>query len=107
MRDNHSDLRQKAKNRWYVANPNREADLEKVRERALLREFQKYEDPRTRRLRVFRTEAVRAGFRRAWRDREYDAILTVAEKIPDNILHEDPQLLMWYDHAQTRKAQQG
>ncbi len=103
----HSDLRQKAKNRWYVANPNREADLEKVRERALLREFQKYEDPRTRRLRVFRTEAVRAGFRRAWRDREYDAILTVAEKIPDNILHEDPQLLMWYDHAQTRKAQQG
>ena len=102
----HSDLRRKAKNRWYVPDPNKEADLEKVRDRALLREFQKYRDPQLRRLRVFRTEAIRAGFRQAWRDRNYDAILTVAEKIPDNILHEDPQLLMSYDHAQTRKDQQ-
>jgi hypothetical protein len=26
----------------------------------------------------------------------------VAEKIPENVLQEDPKLLMWYDQAVTR-----
>ena len=31
-----------------------------------------------------------------------DAIIGVAEKIPNNVLEEDPKLLMWYDQAVTR-----
>jgi len=27
---------------------------------------------------------------------------SVAQKIPDHILHDDPKLLMWYDQALTR-----
>jgi hypothetical protein len=29
-------------------------------------------------------------------------IITVADKIPNNVRKEDPKLLMWYDQALTR-----
>jgi DNA modification methylase len=38
-------LRAKAKDRWYVPDPNNAADLEKLRERALLKEFAEYLPP--------------------------------------------------------------
>ena len=50
-------------------------------------------------------EAVRAGFRRAWQRQDYATIITVAQKIPDAVLQEDPKLLMWYDQAVTRSGQ--
>ena len=53
-------------------------------------------------LKVFRLEAVRAGFKKAWQDRDYATIVAVADKIPNNVLEEDPKLLMWYDQAVTR-----
>ncbi len=46
-------------------------------------------------------EAVRAGFKKAWQERDYATIITVARKIPENVLQEDPKLLMWYDRALT------
>ena len=95
-------LRAKAKDRWYVPDPNKATDLEKLRDRALLREFKEYRDSRQRRLKVFRLEAVRAGFRKAWQERDYATVIAVARKIADPILHEDPKLLMWYDQALTR-----
>jgi hypothetical protein len=94
----------KAKNRWYVPDPNKVGDLEKLRERSLLREFQDYRTSSQKRLKVFRIEAVRAGFKKAWQDRDYDTIITVAERIPGDVLHEDAKLLMWYDQAMTRQG---
>ena len=91
-----------AKDRWYVPDPSKAADLEKLRERALLREFEEYRESKERRLKVFRLEAVRAGFKKAWQERDYATIIAVARKIPENVLQEDPKLLMWYDHALTR-----
>ena len=96
------ELRAKAKDRWYVADPGKAGDLEKLRERALLREFDDYRESAQRRLRVFRLEAVRAGFRRAWQQQDYGTIITVAQKISDTVLQDDPKLLMWYDQAVTR-----
>ena len=87
---------------WYVPNPSQAQDLEKLRERALLREFAEYRDSAARRLKLFRLEAVRAGFKRAWSDRDYATIIAVAEKFPDTALQGDPKLLMWYDQAVTR-----
>ena len=103
VKDN-SSLKAKAKDRWYVPDPNKAGDLEKLRERALMREFEEYRKSRQKRLRVFRLEAVRAGFKKAWQERDYDTIIAVARKIPENILHEDSKLLMWYDQALTRKG---
>ena len=47
-------------------------------------------------------EAVRAGFKKAWQDHDYALIVSVGDKIPSNVLDEDPKLLMWYDQAVTR-----
>jgi len=106
-------LRAKGKDRWYVPDPNKAGDLEKLRERSLLKEFEDYLPAATdaaqagrtstqKRLKLFRLEAVRAGFKKAWQEREYGTIIVVARKIPENILQEDPKLLMWYDQALTR-----
>jgi hypothetical protein len=91
----------KAKDRWYVPDPNKAGDLEKLREKALLKEFEEYKHAK-KKLKIFRLEAVRVGFKKAWQERDYKIIITVAEKIPNNVLEEDPKLLMWYDQAVTR-----
>lgn len=98
----HPALRLKAKNRWYIPDPNKASDLEKLRERALLREFDEYKSTSEKRLKIFRLEAVRAGFRKAWQERDYSTIISVAQKIPESVLQEDDKLLMWYDQAITR-----
>lgn len=72
--------------------------------RSLLKEFEEYKASATRKLKVFRMEAVRAGFKKAWQERDYATIIAVARKVPENVLQEDPQLLMWYDQALTRSG---
>ncbi len=91
----------KARDRWYVPDPNKAGDLERLREKALLKEFAEYKEAK-KKLRVFRLEAVRAGFKKAWQERDYAIIFAVADKIPTKTLEEDPKLLMWYDQAVTR-----
>ena len=120
-------LREQAKDRWYVPDPKKAGDLEKIRDRALLREFWEYlpvgYKPKTKpddqaelpglpsggakvavakRITVLRMEAVRTGFKHCWQNRDYRTIVTVAKRIPEDVLQEDPKLLMWYDQAVTR-----
>ena len=98
----HPALRAKATGRWYVPDPNKAADVEMRRARILLREFDEYRQSPQRRLKLFRLEAMRAGFFKAYQDQDYTTIIEVAEKIPEAILQEDPKLLLWYDQALTR-----
>jgi hypothetical protein len=95
-------LRTKGKDRWYVPDPNKAGDLERLRERSLLKEFEDYRTSSQKRLKVFRLLAVRAGFKKAWQERDYFTIIAVARKIPESVLQEDPNLFMWYDLAITR-----
>jgi len=97
-------LLSKAVSRWYVPNPDREEDLQKLRERDLLKQFSEYIKHNGSKLKTIRLEAVRCGFKKAWQDREYNTIISVAEKIPQALLQEDQKLLMWYDQAQTRNS---
>ena len=80
--------------RWCVPDPARQEDLDRLRERSLLREFGEYVEGKGR-LRTFRTEAVRAGFKRAWADRDYRTIVRVAERLPPSVLQEDAGLLLY------------
>jgi DNA modification methylase len=91
--------------RWYVPDPERGEDLEKLRERSLLREFGEYAGGKGR-LKVFRTEAVRAGFKRAWAERDYRTLVQVAQRLPESVLQEDAGLLMYYDNALMRAEQE-
>jgi DNA modification methylase len=89
------------KGRWYIPDPSKQSDLEKLRERALLREFEKYKEGKGK-LKEFRIEAVRAGFKKSWSERDYKTIAVIAERLPKAILLEDSTLLMYYDNATTR-----
>lgn len=109
---NHKDLRglekddpaliAKAKDRWYVPDPTKAQDLEKKREKALLKEFEHYRTHAGRRLKEFRLEVLRAGFRAAWAQKDYHTIIDIAKKVPEDALQEDDKLLTLYDLALTR-----
>ncbi|MBB4267587.1 DNA methyltransferase [Roseospira visakhapatnamensis] len=95
-------LKAKAKDRWYVPDPSKAKDLEQKRERSMLKEFEAYKTAPGRRLKEFRLEALRAGFKAAWAARDYKTIINIAQKIPEEALQEDEKLLLWYDQALTR-----
>jgi len=109
---NHKDLRgleknspalvAKAKDRWYVPDPNKAQDLEKKREKALLKEFEAYRLFTGRKIKESRLEVLRAGFRAAWASKDYATIISIANKLPEETLQEDEKLLTLYDLALTR-----
>ena len=92
----------KAKGRWYVPNPNKAQDLEKKREKALLKEFETYKAFNGRKIKESRLEVLRAGFRAAWGNKDYKTIIDIANKLSDETLQEDEKLLTFYDLALTR-----
>ncbi len=95
-------LKAKAKDRWFVPDPNKAQDLEKKREKALLKEFEEYRNTPGRKLKEFRLEVLRAGFKAAWANKDYKIIVSIANKVPEDALQEDEKLLFWYDSALTR-----
>jgi len=96
------ELRRKGKDRWYVPDPNKLQDLESKREKQLLKEFNEYLASKDKRIKQPRHEVIRAGFKRSWGNRDYESIQAIAAKIPEAVIQEDQQLLMWYDMAMTR-----
>ncbi|WP_291155963.1 DNA methyltransferase [Hyphomicrobium sp.] len=92
----------KAADRWYFPDPGKQVDLDKIREKSLLSEFEQYKASKERKLKLFRTEAVRAGFKAAYEAQDYKTIVGVAAKLPENVLQEDEKLLMYYDVASMR-----
>jgi DNA modification methylase len=90
--------------KWHVPDPENAVHVEKIREKALLKEFENYKNA-SRRLKVFRIEAVRAGFKKAYGDRDYETILKIADKLSGDAIEEDPMLLMWYTSARTRMGE--
>ena len=96
-------LIRKARSRWYVPDPKKAIDLNKRRERILLKEFDLYRSSKVRDLKEFRLEVLRVGFRKAWDERNYNVIIKVAERLPERVLLEDEKLLLWYDLAKTRE----
>lgn len=95
-------LKAKAKDRWYAPDPSKAIDLEQKRERSLLKEFESYKSVPGRKLKEFRLEVLRAGFKAAWGAKDYKTIIGIAQKIPEEALQEDEKLLLWYDQALTR-----
>ncbi|WP_216330249.1 DNA methyltransferase [Rhizobium sp. X9] len=95
-------LNARAQDRWYVPDPNKAQDLEKKRERALLKEFETYKTFAGRKIKESRLEVLRAGFSAAWAAKDYATILGIAHKLPEETLQEDERLLTLYDMALTR-----
>ena len=47
-------------------------------------------------------DAVRAGFKKAWTEKDYNKIVNVGDRLPETVIQEDDKLLMYYDNAQIR-----
>lgn len=87
--------------RWYIPDLTKSGDIAKLREKNLLKEFQEYQATKGK-LKVFRSEAIRAGFAKLWRDKDYQAIVSMAERLPEETIQEDSNLLMYYDISLSR-----
>ncbi|WP_310993752.1 DNA methyltransferase [Aequorivita marina] len=91
--------------KWYAPDPENEADLEKLRNTRLLRLFEGYkkeiENPRAK-IKEVRVEALRAGFKQCYQDKDFKTIVSVGDRIPNNLLMEDEVLLQFYDIASSR-----
>jgi len=88
--------------RWQVPDPKDAAHLEQLRTRELLAEFARYTEGRGR-LQRFRSEAVRAGFREAWGNKDFHLIVSVGRRLPPDALTED-QAISHYFRAAERLA---
>ena len=86
---------------WYVPDLAKSGDVAKLREKNLLKEFQEYQATKGK-LKVFRSEAIRVGFAKLWKDKEYKAIVALAERLPEETVQEDPNILMYYDISLSR-----
>ena len=56
-------------------------------------------------LKLVRTEALRAGFKECWQGGDYETIVQMARRVPEVVIQEDPALLMYYDNALMRKGE--
>jgi hypothetical protein len=83
---------------WRIPDPRKEADLDQLRQRSLVKEFQQYLIGRGK-LKVVRTEALRAGFKDCYQRKEFKTIVEMAKRVPDSVIYDDPALLMYFDNA--------
>lgn len=90
---------------WRLPNIQDDIDKEKLREKALLKEFKLYVEAASKphaRIKEARVEAIRCGFKKCYMDKDFATIVMVGDKIPQNLLTEDDILLQFYDIARTR-----
>jgi hypothetical protein len=85
--------------RWYVPDPKKEADLEKLRKRERLKEFATYAAGKGA-LKHFSLAAVRAGFSDAWERRDFASIVAVGRRLPAEAFAQDERLLFYLDNAE-------
>lgn len=91
--------------RWYTPDSENEADLEKLRTKRLLKTFESYKVEAMKskkRIKEVRVEALREGFKQCYQDKDFKTIVTIGDRIPNNLLMEDEVLLQFYDIASSR-----
>lgn len=89
------------KGQWYIPDVKKEGDVAKLREKKLWKEFEGYLASKGK-LKLFRSEAIRVGFARLWKDKNYQAIVDMAERLPEQTVQENPNILMYYDISLSR-----
>lgn len=89
------------KGEWYIPDATKLGDIVKLREKRLIKEFEEYLNGKGK-LKSFRTEAVRAGFAKLWKEKDYKNIVKVADRLPESVIQEDDKLLMYYDISLSR-----
>lgn len=87
--------------RWYIPDISKEGDVARLREKKLVKEFEGYMSSEGK-LKLFRSEAIRAGFSKLWKEKNYEAIVKMAERLPEETVQDDANILMYYDISLSR-----
>lgn len=90
---------------WRRPNLQDDVDLAALRMKSLLKEFKVYVEVANKpkgKIKEARVEALRAGFKQAYKDKDFATIVRVGDRIPSNLLQEDEQLLQFYQIASSR-----
>lgn len=92
--------------KWRNPDPEKAADLELLRGKKMMKEFNLYleqaQKPKAKRMKDTRLEVLRYGFKECYKQKDYQAIITVGDHIQESLLQEDEVLLQYYDIASTR-----
>jgi len=90
---------------WRLPNVQDDKDLDALRTKSLLREFKVYAEQAAKpkgKIREARVEALRAGFKDCYVRKDFQTIVSVGDKIPQNLRDEDEVLLQFYDIATSK-----
>lgn len=94
---------QEADGSWRIPDLNEQKDRDALRLKSLLKIWVSYclqvESGKVKKLKNVRLEAVKAGFKDCYQKKDFQRIVTVGNKIPENLLTEDETLLNYYDIA--------
>lgn len=92
--------------KWRKPDAEKAADLEILRGKKLMKEFNLYLEqaskPKAKRMKDTRLEVLRYGFKEYYKQKNYQAIVTVGDHIQESLLQEDEVLLQYYDIASMR-----
>ena len=91
---------------WRIPDMNEQKDRDALRTKALLKIWEDYcsqvESGKAKKLKDVRLEAVKAGFKDCYQKKDFKRIVTIGDKIPENLLTEDETLLNYYDIATSK-----
>ena len=87
--------------KWYIPDITKAGDVAKLREKKLVKEFESYLETKGK-LRLFRAEAIRAGFAKLWTEKNYKLIVDTSARLPENVINEDEKLMMYVDLSSGR-----
>lgn len=97
---------QEADGSWRIPDMNEQKDRDALRTKALLKIWEDYcaqvESGKVKKLKDVRLEAVKAGFKDCYQKKDFKRIVTIGDKIPENLLTEDETLLNYYDIASNK-----
>lgn len=85
---------------WHIPDLNDQAQLDAVRNKRLLKEFEVYVE--AKKVKNARLEALRAGFKECYKNKDFATIVSVGDKISEELLTTDEILLRYYDIASSR-----
>lgn len=83
---------QDEKGRWNILDATKEGDVAKLRKKNLLKEFYGYLASKGK-LKQFRSGVIHVGFTKLWKEKNYQAIVDLAEKLPEQTVQEDLNIL--------------
>lgn len=85
---------------WHIPDLKDQAQLDAVKNKRLLKEFEVYVE--AKKVKNARLEALRAGFKECYKNKDFATIIAVGDKIEEELLTTDEVLLRFYDIASSR-----